>query len=295
MKIKTAIALVLVTCCIGTVIYRQNKSEEVAACTVAVGEAELKVREIYKTTLSQNQLDEMESYLVGVVAAEMPAAYNPEALKAQAVAARTYALRAIEAGSDYSQIGQAYISTDTMHSRWGDDFNTYYSKICSAVSSTKNIIAVYDGKPILAAFCAASCGTTEESSNVWEQSLPYLVSVSSPEDEENTQTVTFSVQELTSVLGGIPEIQSRTQAGYVKEAAVNGKVYSGVEIRQLLNLRSAAFDIKTEGNTVYITTKGYGHGVGMSQTGAGIMADEGSSYADILSHYYPGTSLAKVN
>lgn len=295
MKIKRAAALLLVTCCMGTVICRQNKSEETAACTLAVGDAELRVSEVYKTTLDQGEREELESYLVGVVAAEMPAAYGTEALKAQAVAARTYALRALEAGTDYRQIGQAYITEDTMRDRWGNDFDTYYNKICTAVSSTKGIIAVYDGKPILAAFCAASCGTTEESSNVWEQSLPYLVSVSSPEDEKNTQTVSFSAGELKNILGGIPEVQSRTQAGYVKKAAAGGKIYDGTEIRQLLGLRSAAFDIKTEGDKVYITTRGYGHGVGMSQTGAGIMAEEGSTYDHILSHYYPGTSLAKIN
>lgn len=294
MKIKGAVALLLVTCCMGGVVCRQNKTEETAACTLAVGDAELKVRETYKTTLTRKESEELESYLVGVVAAEMPAAYDLEALKAQAVAARTYALRAMEAGSDYSQIGQAYISVDTMQSRWGKDFDTYYGKISAAVSATKGIIAVYDGKPILAAFCAASCGTTEESSNVWEQSLPYLVSVSSPEDEENTQTVSFSAGEVTDILGGIPEIQSRTEAGYVKEAAAGGRIYSGVEIRQLLGLRSAAFEVKVNGDRVYITTKGYGHGVGMSQTGAGIMAEEGSTYTDILAHYYPGTQLAKI-
>ena len=294
MRIKGAIALLLVTGCMGTVICRQNKTEEIAACTLAVGDAELKVRETYKTTLNQKQLEELENYLVGVVAAEMPAVYDPEALKAQAVAARTYALREMEAGNDYKQIGQAYISIDTMHSRWGKDFDTYYSKITAAVSATGGIIAVYDGKPILAAFCAASCGTTEDSSNVWEQSLPYLVSVSSPENEENTQTVSFSTGEVANILGGVPEIQSRTQAGYVKEAVAGGRIYSGVEIRQLLGLRSAAFEINVKGDRVYITTKGYGHGVGMSQTGAGIMAEEGSTYAHILSHYYPGTSLAKI-
>ncbi len=305
MKIKPIFILALaaavtVTAAIGILLPCKNTALAVtAACGIETGGASIDNVNIYNTALSKNRLDSLEDYIVGVVAAEMPASYGDEALKAQAVAARTYALRALEANPSlsYSDIGQAYISRETMISRWGDSYDGFYGKIKNAVISTRGIIAVYNSKPILAAFCASSGGITEESQNVWGQSVPYLISVDSHWDSDSkdfTQTLTFTQSEITDLLGGIPEIQSRSQAGYVQTVYAGGEKLTGIQVRQLLGLKSADFQVSQSDNKIYITTKGYGHGVGMSQVGAAGMAKDGKAFNEILSHYYPGTELAKV-
>lgn len=293
MRIKPfLIAAIAVTAITGTVL-STDKTTATAFCSIAPGGASLDSLNIYKSSLKKSSF---EDYIIGVVAAEMPASYNSEALKAQAVASRTYALRALENAPSlsYSSIGQAYITENEMRSRWGSEYNTYYKKIKDAVSSTKGIIAVYEGKPILAAFCASSGGKTEESQNVWGQAMPYLIGVDSHWDSKNTQTLSFTENELTSILGGIPEIQSLTQSGYVQSVFAGGRKLSGIEVRQRLGLKSANFYLSRSNGKVYVTTRGYGHGVGMSQTGANAMADEGCTFDEILSHYYPGTDLAKM-
>ena len=272
---------------------------DTAECSIATGNAALKSINIYGSTLDTGTMHAIEDYLTGVVAAEMPAASGEEALKAQAVAARTYALRALEndPSLEFSDIGQAYISDDTMRKRWGGNYRLYLDKIKNAVSSTGGIILLYEGKPILAAFCASSGGMTEESSTVWGQPLPYLVNVDSHWDSEAegfAQTLTLSKGDVIDLFGGIPEITSRSQAGYVQSVYAGGKSFSGIEVRQILGLRSADFTLTVSGENVYITTKGYGHGVGMSQTGAAGMAAEGSTYEEILAHYYPGTEFAVI-
>jgi stage II sporulation protein D len=185
-----------------------------------------------------------------------------------------------------------------MQSRWGDSYTAYYNKIKAAVQATDGIIITYNNAPILAAFCASSGGTTEDSRNVWGEALPYLVSVDSSWDEQGkdfSTTTALPLSSVVSILGGVPEIQTRTQAGYVQSAYAGGKYLTGIQIRQLLGLKSACFQVAVTGDTVYFTTKGYGHGVGMSQVGAGAMADSGSSFEEILAHYYPGTQLTRCN
>ena len=264
-------------------------------CGAVTGEAFLSAAPCYSTSLDGKQLESLEEYLVGVVAAEMPAAYGQEALKAQAVAARTYALREIEANPeiDFSAIGQAYISCETMKKRWGSSYNELYKKVKGAVTSTKGVVALYEGKLILAAFCASSSGKTEDSGNVWNISLPYLKSVDSHWDNVSESRI-FTEGELVSALGGIPEIEERTQAGYVKNVRAGNKVLSGMQVRERLGLKSAAFDIVHKEGKFYINTRGYGHGVGMSQTGAGQMAAEGADFEEILTHYYEGCEIGKI-
>lgn len=266
-----------------------------AECNALIGNANLSTVACYKTTLDKKRVESLEKYLVGVVAAEMPAAYGEEALKAQAVAARTYALREIEANPniDYTAIGQAYISNNTMEQRWGSNYKELYNKVEKAVSSTEGIVALYGGKPILAAFCASSGGKTEDSGNVWNVSLPYLKSVDSHWDSEMDSNV-FSEADLVSALGGVPEISQRTQAGYVKTVRAGNNILSGIEVRKRLNLKSACFDIVHKDGKFYINTRGYGHGVGMSQTGAGQMAAEGASFEEIISHYYDGCEIGRI-
>jgi stage II sporulation protein D len=287
---------------VGTTVKFSGDRAVTAYCSVIenTGGVTLSESGTYQSKLTATRRAELEDYLVGVVAAEMPALYGDEALKAQAVAARTYALHTLESApyTSLKSISQAYISIDDMKKRWGDDFESYYSKIKTAVESTTGEIVTYDDEPILAVFCASSDGTTEDSGNVWSSQLPYLTSVDSHWDTESenfTQTKSFTVAQLNNLMGGVPEIAERTSAGYVKTAYAGDKQYTGIQIRQLLGLKSASFEVDVDGDTVTFTTSGYGHGVGMSQTGAGKMAEEGANYSDILLHYYTGTKIESLD
>ncbi len=240
---------------------------------------------------------ELEDYVAGVVAGEMPINFPYEAMKAQAVAARTYALRIKSENKNisYDNIDQAYITTDKMKKMWGDDFEKNYSKILSVVQATAGEILTYDDRPILAVFCSTTNGHTEECENVWTQDLPYLSSVSSAGDELSpyfSETKEISKAKLRSLIGCEElNITSRTQAGYVTEVKAGNKTLSGNNVRAILGLRSTAFDITNKGDSISITTKGYGHGLGMSQYGACYMANHGSTYKEILEHYYKGTKI----
>ncbi len=248
---------------------------------------------------------ELEEYVTGVVGAEMPASFNIEALKAQAVIARTYALKANSRGTVLSdnESSQSYKSNDQLKSLWGSSFNTYYNKVKSAVDSTKGMYLTYNGNYIEAVYHSTSNGRTEDSSNVWGNSFPYLVSVDSPYDSGNPsylKTVSFSYSDISKKLGVIITsdtdfiINSKTIGDRVSSISVGEVTFSGIDFRNKLGLRSADFDISKNDEGVVITTRGYGHGVGMSQYGANGMAKAGSSYRDILFHYYPGVSLKSL-
>ena len=248
---------------------------------------------------------ELEEYVVGVVGAEMPASFNIEALKAQAVIARTYALKANSRGTVLSdnESSQSYKSNDQLKSLWGSSFNTYYNKVKGAVDSTRGMYLTYNGNYIEAVYHSTSNGRTEDSSNVWGNSFPYLVSVESPYDSSNPsylKTVSFSYSDISKKLGVIITsdtnfvISGKTSGDRVSSISVGEVSFTGIEFRNKLGLRSADFDIEKNDEGVVITTRGYGHGVGMSQYGANGMAKNGSSYRDILFHYYPGVSLKSL-
>lgn len=245
---------------------------------------------------------ELEEYVAGVVAAEMPAAFPEEALKAQAVAARTYQIRQMRAAGSEAvlyQVGQAYLSEAEQKKKWGKEYACYAGKIHRAVRATAGEIMVYDGEPILAAFHAQSGGRTEDAENVWNGAVPYLKSVDSHEDRQapnNETTVTVSAERLADCLG-VPRqaevfVKSRTDAGYVKEVAAGERVFSGREVRERLGLRSAAFTIAKNGDSYTFTVHGYGHGAGMSQYGACFLAEQGKDYHEILRHYYTDISFS---
>ena len=275
-------------------------------------DAELSIRLLVGEEVREMSSDE---YLVGVVAAEMPASFEEEALKAQAVAARTYLRRYIEEGSRHegadicadANCCQAYLPQDRLRENWGDKYDAYIKKIRKAVSATDGEYLEYDGKAALAAFHSSSAGQTESSADVWGE-VPYLVSVSSPEKAEAVpnfvSTLTQSELDFRDTLLHLkPEADftgpadtwigetQYTEGGRVGSIVIGGVSFTGAEIRQLFSLRSTAFEIaKTEGGFSFTVT-GYGHGVGMSQYGANTMAKEGSTYREILAHYYPGTTL----
>lgn len=245
---------------------------------------------------------ELEEYIIGVVGAEMPASFNKEALKAQAVLARTYALKSIKNNTRLtdSSSTQNYKSVDELKNMWNTSFNTYYQKIVSAVNETKGMVLTYNGDLIEAVYHSTSNGKTEDAVNVWGNSFPYLVSVESNYDNTNPSFLKdqfISYAEISNKLSmniNIDtnfEILSKTIGDRVDVIKINDVSYSGVEVRSLLGLRSADFSIIKNENGVVFQTKGYGHGVGMSQYGANGMAKNGYNYSQILSHYYPKTTL----
>lgn len=247
---------------------------------------------------------EMEEYLVGVVAAEMPASFNSEALKAQAVIARTYALKKISKGEILTDTvsTQSYIDTNQMKSKWGNEYNKYYNKIVQAVSSTKGEYITYNGEYIEAVYHSTSNGYTEDAKNVWGKSYPYLKSVESSWDKSVSSYLKIETKEfetLLKILGLTIDndteisIISRNDSGRVSEVKIGNKSYTGVELRNILGLRSADFDIEINDGIVTIITRGYGHGVGMSQYGANEMAKLGYNYKDIISYYYNGVTINK--
>lgn len=242
----------------------------------------------------------MTDYLVGVVSAEMPASFPMEALKAQAVVARTYALRSINNGKKLtdSTSTQVYKDNNQLKSLWGDDYDKYYSKIYEAVTSTNNVAIYYNGNYIDAVYHSTSNGYTESAENVWGNSIPYLQTVSSSWDESASsylKTVTKEEANIISLLGleNIEEIQilERNKSGRVEKVQIGNKIYSGVDLRNILGLRSTDFEITHDNGIITITTKGYGHGVGMSQYGAKGMADAGYDYKSILNHYYTNVDI----
>ena len=257
---------------------------------------------------------DMQEYLVGVVAAEMPASFQDEALKAQAVAARTYAMYCAKGQkhgeaqvcTDYACC-QAWQSEEALRQKWGGDYDTYSQKIRAAVEATAGQYLSYEGQPVFAAFHSSSAGATEDCGQVWNPS-PYLVSVSSPETAEDVpnyiSTVECTPLDFRDTLlyahpeadftgeesGWIGEIRL-DGSGRVASAVLGGVSMKGTELRQLFSLRSTAFQLEYTGESFRFTVTGYGHGVGMSQYGANVMARQGETYTGILAHYYPGTVL----
>lgn len=251
---------------------------------------------------------DLEDYIKGVVLAEMPASYDSEALKAQAVAARTYAVNKIRSGAheggavctDYTCC-QAYISPE---SYTGGKENL--EKVKEAVSDTAGEIMTYDGDPITAVFHSMSAGRTTSAESAWGSSVPYLCAVDSPleESEENFITyVTVPLQEFSEKLktlsaeyaGSIEIGEIVTDgSGYVKSVVIGGIAFTGGNIRTLFNLRSTNFTVSSDGENAIFTVKGYGHGVGMSQHGANLLAQKGENYREILKTYYTGISIDKL-
>lgn len=258
---------------------------------------------VYRSNGSVINLN-MTDYLIGIVSSEMPASFNLEALKAQSVLARTYALKAKQTGKKLTDTvsTQSYIDIDQMKNKWGNSFNTYYNKIKNAVENTNGEYLSYNGNYIEALYHSTNNGKTESSLDVFGNYYPYLISVSSEYDKNASsylRTISMPLDTISNKLGlslnndSVISIISYTDGGNIKEININGNNFSGKKVRELLGLRSADFDISISDNNANITTRGYGHGVGMSQYGANGMANAGYSYKDILSHYYPGTTLTK--
>lgn len=244
---------------------------------------------------------DLNDYVTGVVASEMPALFNEEALKAQAVAARSFATSKIE--NNFLELtsgisDQVYSPNFKLKEKWNDDYNKYYNKIYNCVKSTHNEVIKRDNKILRTYYFSMSNGYTENSQTVFNDTT--FTSVKSLENE-NTPNYkfqkTFSSSDLNKLLNvsniDIQNIE-RNETNHVKSITINNKTYTGIEFRKLLNLRSTDFTIEKKDNNYIITTIGYGHGVGMSQYGANQMAKEGASYKEILNHYYENTEISEI-
>lgn len=267
-----------------------------------------------------------EDYIKGVLPAEMPAVFHIEALKAQAVAARTYALNKYQkftqdTGLIPEEHHGAIVCTDSKHcaayytkeqllqihgQEWMDDS---YKKLCSAVDDTKNQIMVWEDQPILAVFHSSSSdGKTENSKDVWGGDIPYLVSVDSPEEKRDgsVSTLKFTDQEFRqkvadNIEGAVlsddknawfKNVQ-KTEGGSVDTIEIGGVPVKGTKVREIFGLKSACFTVETMNDEIIFTVEGFGHGVGMSQYGANSMAQKGMGYQEILENYYKGAKLKK--
>ena len=263
---------------------------------------------------------EMEEYIVGVVAGEMPISYGVEALKAQAVAARTYTYHNMlfcpcgREGADVctdSGHCQAYCDVEARKAKWGDNFGQYEQKLEQAVYATAGEVMVYDGEPIEALYHSTSGGRTEDVENVYKEALPYLRGVDSPGEEDapryqRTVTVDAStfVKKLKAVnnkmdcsvktLKDSIEEAVRFGSGRVDTINIGGVDFTGRQISKAFALSTTFFAIEISGNCVSIITHGYGHGVGMSQVGANAMAREQYAYCEILLHYYTGVDIVTI-
>ena len=256
-----------------------------------------------------------KEYTRGALAAEMPPTFHPEALKAQAVAAHTYALhqKQVREGEGYDLTAdpenwKSYTTQEIFFERYGQAAPAYWQAICDAADAVAPYLLAYEGEPIVAAYCSMSAGQTEDAGNVWEGGAPYLVPVESPGDTrapDYETTACFSAEEMRQLLlAAWPQAQlegdpsgwivvgERSESGYVTQVEVGGIQAHGKELREALDLRSSWMEISyTAAQGFSILVRGYGHGVGLSQYGADYMARQGASFDEILLHYYPGTTL----
>lgn len=300
-------------------ITEENKIEEIALKDYDYKQYDT-IKLLHKDT---NQIEELplDEYLLGVVSAEMPANFKQEALNAQAVVARTYTIYCISHSSnkhgeanicDDSTCCQAWISKEDRMARWEENLReSNWNKITMAVNNTSGKIITYNGEVIDAFFHSNSGGATEAPVNVWGgTNYPYLQSVQTSGEDAYSQYSSEVVLSKDELKNKIKEkhsdftidyndkecikITEYTESGRVKTIKIGNLNLSGVEVRTLLGLKSANFSVNIEGNNIKFSVTGYGHGVGMSQTGADSMAKSGSNYQDIIKHFYTGVEIVDM-
>ena len=279
-----------------------------------IKDEEIKLKYTSNMVVRVKQDDEIinvpfEDYIIGVLAGEMPISFELEALKAQAVAARSYVMKKMEANinKDYDVVdtvlNQVYLDDEHLQEVWQEDYTDNINKLKQAVLETFNEYLEYDGKVVDAMFFSTSVGYTENSEEVFTNKVTYLRSVASTWDEISAVyevNYTFELENFYNKLNlnysdtlDI-ELLDTTSTGRIKKLKINGTTLEGNTVVSNLNLKSNHFDIELKNNKIYITTKGYGHGVGMSQYGAQGMALKGYKYDEILKYYYQGVEIKKI-
>lgn len=263
---------------------------------------------VYDAATGQIRTVPVEEFLLGAAACELPPDWPDDALLAQMVASHSYAL---SLGEDPLQVNSALCAgwTDeaVLRARWGTDFEVHYARLATLAREVCGALLCYEGAPAAACYHSISAGKTEASQNVWLTALPYLQGVDSPWDAtvpDYEKTVAYSREQMCTLLTDLGLIpgedptawfgQTRLdEAGYVDAQEVCGSVLRGTTLRSALGLRSACFSVVFDGEQFHITTKGYGHGVGLSQYGAKAMAEGGASWREILAYYFPGCEIAE--
>ena len=304
--ILTALALILLICRLTAICHHTPQADDMPPS----GDIYIDILDPAGETKKIN----LEEFIVGVVAAEMPASFDMEALKAQSVAARTYVL------AHYPPYGecrhgdaavccdsthcQAYCTDEELRKRWGDRYDHYHSRVTEAVNATAGQMLCYNGKIAQTPFFSTCGGSTESSSDCWSGSdIPYLKAVTCSCCGHSPKAISckrFSVAEAAGLLHTTTDAlyamnaDSFTEGRRVRSLTIDGKSYKGTEIRSILGLNSAAFTWLIMGDDIIFATLGYGHGVGMCQYGADGMGKKGYSWQHILAHYYPGTELKDI-
>ena len=263
---------------------------------------------VYRESTSKIDRVPIEEYVVGVLAGEVTVSFEVEALKAQAVASRTYVMFQIQKNikKDYDVIdtvsNQVYLDDEILKEKWGNDYTNNINKIRKVVLDTSGEYLEYDGKIVEALFFSTSTGMTENSEEIFSSEVPYLRSVVSTWDEispaysdskqfikeEFYKLLNLSYQEKLNV-----EVTKKTSTGRVQEIKINNKIFDGKDVCSKLKLRSTFFEIIEYADKIVVNTRGYGHGVGLSQYGAQGMAKEGYTYDEILKYYYSGVEIKK--
>lgn len=288
----------------------QKKANQVQSASLNNSKVQISV---FRTKSGSVEKLPIEEYVLGVVASEMPASFEEEALKAQALSARTFIVKRLKEGSTLPDGGivddtvqyQVYKNRDDLKKVFGVDYDWKIKKIEKAIKATEGQIITYDGQPITASFFSSSNGFTENADDYWEKSVPYLKSVASPWDTVAPDYIakkSFSVKDFENKLGvkltsksDVGKVISRTGSHRVAQVQFGSKIITGREIREKLELRSTDFTWERSGDEIIITTTGYGHGIGMSQYGANELAKQGDSYEDIIKYYYQGVKITDMS
>ena len=289
-----------------------DKVQDVSFSIPIFEDEDIELDDSVQVMLSQNSdkseafAMDLEDYVIGVVAGEMPASFSMEALKAQAVASRTFAMYKMSVNKNYvlstTINDQVYLTMDEMRDKWGNDFEYYYNRVKDAVEATEGEILTFNGDIASTYYFAISNGYTDDALTVFREDKDYLVSVESSWDKNYkaySSTYTLSKSSFCSKLGiscdtlNISDV-IRADNHYVRSITINGTVFSGLDVFHKLNLKSTDFTITVNGDSVSIVTLGFGHGVGMSQYGALGMALDGYDYQDILKYYYLDTEIRKL-
>lgn len=305
---KVILLLILIISIPVFIVKQEEKSKEIIKTKYgSINNKVIRVKEVETGNIIRVPIEE---YVIGVVAGEMPASFNDEALKAQAVASRTYAFKRTINNENFFDVtndtqNQVYIDDEKMKEKWKNNYEKYKEKVTNLVLSTKGEVILYNNDLIDALFFSTSNGYTENSSDVFKSNLPYLVSVESNWDQKespvfnSTNEVTkseflFNLGLNTNDNINITNIE-KTKTGRVKKLTINNKTFDSQKIKNAFNLKSTSFKIEVSKDTVKFLVSGYGHGVGMSQYGANGMAKEGYKYINILQHYYKNCEIKKIN
>ncbi|MCV9885834.1 stage II sporulation protein D [Metabacillus halosaccharovorans] len=313
------IIILLIPTLLVTPFMEQSKGKLGEELTVAKSEVQVLAESpldvpVYRSQTKQIESIPLEEYVIGVVASEMPAEFETEALKAQALAARTYITKQLMNGPistpdgaavTDTQMHQVYKNPEELKAIWGDEYESKLQKITAAVAATQGKILTYQDQPIDASFFSTSNGYTENSEAYWTEAIPYLKSVKSSWDKNSPKFYdkkVISIKDFESTLGvkldtssgTVGKITELTPGKRVAKVDINGKQFTGRQIREELGLKSSDFTWEIKGDSVVIETKGFGHGVGMSQYGANFMAEDGKTYEEIIAHYYNGTKVSEA-